>query len=373
MNPKKTLLLLLWAATGLWGCAAPETPVEPPPIPGRCATALEVIEKNLQAVGGRDRIQSIQSMIVKGATGSALLPPSEEVTLYLKKPDHFKQEGAFRVVLCSGDRFLANTGGTQAPISGGSLDELNYRIGYYHNGFSLLKWKDYFPTAELEEIKKYGPTEQYQIRLPAAEGGRDLIAYIDADTFLVDRLVYNIRQAGAGFLQVVNRLRDYQDFEGIQIPTRLVYDKVGWEVSPSHFLIREVNFDPELDENLFENADIDFGTVVCGADQVQGEIRGVMNGTLLTNVTLEDLTSMNIQHTDWVRLQVGDIKMEVKVLDNIQRSATEIKPDEIYLCTYPISGYPRLMLMAPSVDVEAKIPCKKGDALILSPVEKDNQ
>ena len=72
-----------------------------------CRTAREAIEKNLEAVGGIEQIRAVESPVLKGASGSALLPPSEEVTLYLLKPDRLKQVGDFRVVLCDGRRFRA--------------------------------------------------------------------------------------------------------------------------------------------------------------------------------------------------------------------------------------------------------------------------
>jgi hypothetical protein len=344
------------------GCASPPEPQE--------TTAQEIIARNLDAVGGAEKIRGIRCMTIDGLTGSALLPPTEEVTLYLEKPDKMRQQGLFRIILCRDGKVFYNNAGQQNELTGDALDGLNYRVGFYHNAMSLLKWEDAFDTVQLEGKKRYGPSEQYVLRFPQAVNGHDMRAYIDAKTFLIDRLVYRIRQEGAGTVQVVNSLRDYKEFEGIKIPSRVVYDKVGWEEGPSQFVLNDVKVNPKLEESLFESAEIDFGVVTWEGNTVTGEIMGIMNGSLLTNITLEEVTGHGIEILSWMDLTVNDTQLKVKVLENIQTSASHIKPGEIYLCTYPFSRYPRLMLMAPSVDVSEKIPCKVGDHLILTPSER---
>ncbi|MHC4943674.1 MAG: hypothetical protein ACYTG7_11715 [Planctomycetota bacterium] len=363
------ILLLLVAALCVPGCVSQKSGTQLEQDPASCVTVQEVIDKHFEALGGREKIEEIDSLILHVVSGSALLPPSEKALLYLKKPDKFKQEGAFRVVLCNGREAVQNSGNEITTLTAGDLDGMIYRIGFYHNAFSLLKWKDHFAGAKLEELKRYGEEAQYMIRFPEAENGHDLLAYIDAKTFLIDRLAYKISQVGAGYLTVVNQLRDYEEFEGIQFPTRVVFDKIGWETAPTHFLIREVEINPPIDDALFTDATIDFGTVACEGDTVRGEIRGDMDGTLLTNLTLDDLSSVGIQPLNWASLHAGDTETRIRVLENIQRSASHIKPDEIYLCMYPISGFPRLMLMGWGFNVSDRIPCEKGDTLVVTRID----
>jgi hypothetical protein len=336
-------------------------------------TAGDVIDRNLEAVGGAENIRAIETMILKGATGSALLPPSEEITLYLRKPDSFKQVGSYRVILCDGGRFLFNDGGELTELQGGDLEGMLYRIGFYHNAFSLLKWERYFPSAKLLGTRRYGPAQQYEILFPGVENGRDLLVYIDGETWLVDRLVFVIGQEGAGEIKVVNQLRDWNEFDGILMPTRIVYDKVGWEVSPTHFVVESVDINPELDGSLFESAEVDFGNVTIEGDRLQGEIFGEMDGSLLTNLRPDDLADAGIEELDWLELTVGEVRLRVRYLGNIQRSAAHIKPDEIYITTYPISGFRRLMLLGWGFDVTERVPSAKGDILHLSPAEGESQ
>jgi hypothetical protein len=330
-------------------------------------TAEEIIDRNLRAVGGADGIRAIETMILRGATGSALLPPSEEITLYLRKPDSFKQVGSYRVILCDGGRYLFNDGGEPAELEGGDLEGILYRIGFYHNAFSLLKWERHFASATLLGLKRYGPAEQYEILFRGVEEGRDLLVYVDTETWLIDRLVFVISQEGAGEIKVVNQLRDWKEFGGILMPTRIVYDKVGWEVSPTHFVIESVKINPELDDALFESAEVDFGSVAIEGNRLQGEIFGEMDGSLLTNLRQQDLAEAGIEELDWLDLKVGDSRLRVRYLGNIQRSAAHIKPDEVYITTYPISGFRRLMLLGWGFEVTERIPCAKGDQLYLSP------
>jgi len=164
---------------------------------------------------------------------------------------------------------------------------------------------------------------------------------------------------------VVNTLRDYQAFEGILFPTRVVYDKVGWEAGPNQLVIRDVRIDPEIDEAIFQSSELDFGEVLIEGDTVRGEVRAIEDGTALTNVSLSDLSEIGVQVTEWVEVSLGSTRRKVKVLDNIQASAALIRPDEIYLCMYPFSGCPRLMLMTFGQDVLDNTPCAKGDTFVL--------
>jgi hypothetical protein len=370
MKRKIVALLLLAAAAGFAACVSQDRAEEPAaPGTGICKTAREVIEKNLAAIGGRERIRNVRAMTVKGSYGSTLLPSGQEVTLYLERPDRMKQDATFRVLLSNGNRLVYNNGGTEVQLPPENVKDIRYRIGFYHDCFSLLKWEEAFPRAELLEVKEYGPVKQYAIRFPGAEEGEDLLAYVDADTFLVDRLVYTVPHPDARELKVVNQLRDYETFEGIRFPTRVIFDKVGWEAGPNQLVIREVEINPDLEPGLFDSAEIEFGSLVREGDAVRGEIFGIMDGTPLTNVRPEDLAAIGIRDKDWVNVEVGEVRMKVRLLVDIQRSPMEIKPEELYLCGYPISGYPRLMLMDPGGEAVARVPCEKGDTVVVTRAE----
>jgi len=364
---RKSVLILLLTAFSVSAAAAG----------GDCRTAREVIEKNLEAVGGAERIRAVESLVLEGASGSALLPPSEEVTLYLLKPDRLKQVGDFRIVLCDGGRCIHNDGVEEQEMSGGTLEGMRYRMGFYHNAFSLLNWEEHFDRAELTRIKDYGLARHYELRFPGAENEHDLLVYIDAETMLIDRLAYLKSQEGAGLLKVVNQLRDWEEHGGLMVPTRIVYDTIGWETSPSHFVISEFMVNEPVDPAIFDSAAIDFGEVTVSEGAVQGEIYGEMDGTLLTNVRIEDLAEAGIEQLDWVTFEMGEFSMKMRFLQDIQRSAEWIKPEEIYVTRYLISGFPRILLLGWNMDLKETIPCEKGDiftvTLLEKHVEKDGQ
>lgn len=330
------------------------------------STARQVIDANLEAVGGVGKLEGIETLMLRGASGSALLPPSEKSTVWLQKPDKFKQVGAFRIILYDGERCVLNDGEEVRDLTGGTLENMKYRTGFYHNGFSLLKWERYFSSAQLLGIKRYGSVKQYELLFPGAENGHDLRAYIDTDTLLLDRLVYTISQEGAKTLDVVNQLRDWKEIDGISMPTRIVFDKIGWETTPTHFVIEEIVVNPGIEDGLFDSTDIDFGVVTIEDGAVRGEIFGDMDGSLLTNIREEDLAEAGIEPKSYLNLAIGDTNLKIRYLSNIQRSAADIKPGEIYITTYPISLYPRTMLLGWNIDVTEKIPCKRGDLIVLT-------
>jgi hypothetical protein len=369
MTTTSRILAVAALIAAITACSSSPPPVVTPEA-RQLTTAQQVIAANLDAIGGADRIRAIDTMVITGGTGSAMLTSTEALTLYLARPERFKQQGLFRIVLADGDRLVVNTGREVRELEGSAAQELAYRLGFYHNAFSLLEWEPFFAAAELEGTKRYGPTEQYVLRLPGAENGHDLMAYIDADSLLVDRIVFTIDHPDARRLTIVNRLRDFETFDGVLMPTRLVYDKVGWESSPSHFLIDSVEVNPPLDESIFADATIDWGHLEVAGDAVEGELRGVLDGALLTNIRMEDVSAVGVELGGWLEVRAAGTTLRARLLDNIQASAAEVRPQEVYLCHYPISGFPRLMLMGFGVDVEAALPFEPGDSLVVTPTEK---
>jgi len=361
---RKYLLIAMLAALTLYA-----------PLAGAddCRTAREVIEKNLEAVGGAEKIRAVESLVLRGASGSALLPPSEKVALYLLKPDRLKQVGDFRVVLCDGTRCIYNDGTEETEMTGGTLEGMRYRVGFYHNAFSLLNWEAHFDEAVLAGVKDYGLARQYELRFPGAEEGRDLTVFVDAETMLIDRLVYLKTQEGAGLLKVVNQLRDWEEHGGLKVPMRIVFDTIGWEASPTHFVIDEFLVNEPVNPTIFESASIDFGEVLVNPGLVEGGIHGEMDGTLLTNVRMEDLAEAGIEQLDYVTFRMGEVEMKMRFLENIQASAEWIKPEEIYVTRYLISGFPRILLLGWNIDVTERIPGEKGDRFTITLLSKNTE
>jgi hypothetical protein len=94
---------------------------------------------------------------------------------------------------------------------------------------------------------------------------------------------------------------------------------------------------------------------------------GDMDGMILVNIRESDLEQAGIEVKSWLGLRVGeDLNLKVRYLSNIQLSAADIKPDEVYLTTYPISLYPRMMLLGWDKDLTDSIPCGKGDVVVVS-------
>ena len=109
----------------------PETNDEP-------KTAQEVIARNLKAVGGAERIGAVKTMALHGASGSALLPPSERVTVYLAAPNRLKQVGAFRIILCDGTRCVNNKGETTEAVK--AEPEMGSNIGSASTTVASVCW-----------------------------------------------------------------------------------------------------------------------------------------------------------------------------------------------------------------------------------------
>ncbi|MFH2001375.1 MAG: hypothetical protein ABIK28_16960 [Planctomycetota bacterium] len=373
---RKLVFVFTWLvmAAGLPLRAGEGEEDRPAEVKAQCTTAIEVIERNLEAVGGREKIRTIESLIIEGELEGVDPPPRRKVTLYAKKPDRLRQEGLFSVTVFNGKGFVNESKGMPVPLTESDEDELRYRIGFIHNSFTLLKWEPLFSKAELKGIKRYGPVEQYVILFPDGQNGHDFVAYIDSETFLIDRIVFLIRHAKAKTLKVVNRLREYQRFEGIMMPTFIIYDRVGWKALPSQFQVRRVTVNPGLEDALFESPEIRLGFATRDGNRLNCEVMGkTEEGYLLTNARDDDLSALAIHDHERVRLDVAGRTVEVTYLQTIQAGAGKIDRNEIYLCRYPGLDYPRLILISLAKNVEQEIPCRVCDALVLSRLDTKTQ
>lgn len=332
-----------------------------------CSTAMEVIEKNLAAVGGIERLRAIESLIIEGEVEEVAPPPKRKKTLHLNKPALLKEEGLFSVIVFDGEKARKETRGKSVALEEADVDELRYRAGFVHNAYSLLNWEAHFEKAELKGIKRYGPIKQYVLLFPDAQNGRDFVVYIDSKTFLIDRIVFIVRHSKAKTLKVVNRLRDYKSFDGIMMPTFIIFDRVGWKAVPSQFQIHEVRINPEINDKIFEKMEISLGRVTRSNGSLQGEVMGKMEeGYILTNFRISDMADINVSDRSVVRLEVGGKSREVTFLADVQSAMGKIKKNEIYLCRYPVVDYPRMILISLATDLEEAIPCNVGDTLLLT-------
>ena len=211
---------------------APDGPKEP--------TAVQVLDKYLQAVGGAQKAATLTSYIAKGTVeGFDTYHVPVPAELYAKAPNQrtliwHTQNGDASTVFDGKAGWIANISNPVRLIpvmAGGELDgaKLDADLDFPANIKNALKdWKIGFPMTAIDDK----PVNEIQ---GTGAGGTRVKLFFDAESgLLVRTLRYEDTVIGAVPIQV--DYADYRDVAGVKIPHNLV---VTWTDGQSKILFKE--------------------------------------------------------------------------------------------------------------------------------------
>jgi hypothetical protein len=207
-----------WAIALLsgWGCAA------------FAQTAEEVVEKHLEAVGGRGTLSKIEKRFSAGTmkVSTQGMEFSGPIEIYNMQPNRLRvyvkldlsSAGAGEAVIDT--RFDGKTGFTShsmegdREIAGKQLDAM--RENYFPT--PLLKYKESGTTIELLGKEKLGEQDVLVLRY-VPKSGSPARWYVDASSYMVTRVVMNteVPQLG-GEIEQTSEMSDYRSVDGVKVP-----------------------------------------------------------------------------------------------------------------------------------------------------------
>jgi hypothetical protein len=301
------------------------------------------------------------------------MPPSEMSTIYFMAPDRFKQVGSTAVVLSAGDREVMDSGKGEEPLPDTVRDRLRFLVPFALDGFSLLCWKDGFERAEYLGKKSYGEETFYVLRFPEAQDGQDVTVYLASGDYTIDRVVFRIPDPQADFLQHVSRLREYETFGAMRFPTTVLFEYVGWKERDRQFTIEAVEVNAELDEQVFRDAKLDWGTLVIGEESLTGEVRSSRFGVIFSNVSEEHLAEIGVGDGDWVLVTLGERSLKAKFIEGYEPpDESGPMPTNARFVVHPRAGYGRLLLLpVPGDSLAEVLPFAVGDTFVVAKTEPD--
>jgi hypothetical protein len=224
-------------------------------------TAAEIVEKNAAARGGIDAWQRLQTMAWTGYVESGTKPGVKlPFMLEQKRPNKTRFElitdGQRSIRMYDGSggwKLRSNPANGRPELSPYSDDELRYARGAQVIDGPLM---DYVAKGGIVTLAGKGLAEGrnayiLDVKLPS---GGDHRVWVDAETFLEVRHDRQVR-SGVGQIGTVTVLfRDYREFEGVKIPTKIETGG-GVGASPNKLVIERVALNPELDDRAFARPD----------------------------------------------------------------------------------------------------------------------
>jgi photosynthetic reaction center cytochrome c subunit len=198
--------------------AAPPAAPPAPPAATPPPTVDQIIEKNIQALGGQAAIEKLTSRIVKGnlIVGDFKAP----VEMYNKAPGR----RVMIIHLPQADQIQAYDGTTLWQTGPGVIpeDPQPWQIARAKRDADLqaaLHLKDYFPRLRLGRLDKVGDRDAYLV-IGFPQGDSAVRFYFDTQTGLLLRSVSGT-DTPVGSSPTQLDYEDYRAVDGVQIPFRL--------------------------------------------------------------------------------------------------------------------------------------------------------
>lgn len=210
----------------------------------------ELVDRNVEAKGGRELLGSVQSMKQTGQ--AAVMGMSVPITIYAKRPDKVRSEvevqgmeivNAFDGETAWGINPMAGAEPQKLPAdqvasikSQASFDGMLFNHG--ENGYTL---------AYLGEGEVRG-APAYKLRVTDAAGD-SLTLFLDADSFLEVKTEKEVTDPQMGQVTVETFFDDYRVVEGMKLP--FVIETVVKGQSFQKVTMEEIDLNAEIPDSLF--------------------------------------------------------------------------------------------------------------------------
>lgn len=173
------------ASTLIWSFAASAQESAKPAI-----TPDEVMEKAIQATGGREAAIKLTSLVAKGALEVVSMGVTAPTELYWKAPD---KRTTITMVDGYGDVRQGYDGkiAWSAEPQNGVVDVTGNQLASTRREAQFngdLRWKELYKSAEVTGKEKVGARDCWVLKFTPAEG-TPVTRYYDAETFLLARTV----------------------------------------------------------------------------------------------------------------------------------------------------------------------------------------
>jgi outer membrane lipoprotein-sorting protein len=221
-------------------------------------TADQIVEKHLEALGGRAALEKIQSRTTKG-TISVSTPAGElsgSIETLNQRPNKTRtliqlDLSALGLGKMTQDQRFDGTSGYAMDTLQGNREITGDPLEAMKNGSfpnPLLNYKELGVTIELAGKEKVGDRDAY-VLLNKPKSGPTSRQYIDAESYLPLKQVVkiNVPQIG-GEVEQTTELFDFKDVDGIKVPFRV---KTTSAIQTVMVVISQVEHNKPIDASLF--------------------------------------------------------------------------------------------------------------------------
>src|SRR5215813_4835567 len=211
-------------------------------------TVDQILDKYIQASGGRQAVEKITSRVTKGTVELSTMGLKGDIEIYAKAPNktltiiNLSGLGEFR------EGYDGKIAWSQNPMMGlreKSGDELT-AIAQTSDIHSQIKTRQLYSKLEFKGKEKVGNRETYVILATPADGA-PVKMYFDTQTGLIARTDMTL-ETPEGQLQIETTVDDYREVDGIKIPFTMRQES---SASSAVIKLTEVKHNVAIDDAKF--------------------------------------------------------------------------------------------------------------------------
>lgn len=280
---------------------------------GETPSAAEVVKRNIEAAGGADVLARVRSLsFVSGADFYAVSADGR-----MKIRSSFELPVVFQAVLVEPSGIRRNSLGRIEEILGMDRARLRALARLASGAFTL---KNFAGPWTSTGVRTYGPRRYYVLR--ASDDGTGLTFNVDAEDFLVKRLVLDGSEGGGEGWELSIELGPPQAAEGLNVPSMIFLTRPGTSqtASPGPRPLAQVKVNEALPPDFFESLEVNAGETQAGPGRLTGRVLGALfePGDLFvrifTNWTEEDVRASGLKSGEMLTLRSGGGEFESRFL-----------------------------------------------------------
>lgn len=210
-------------------------------------TAAKVIDKYLEAIGGKEKLMAVKDLSMKMNT--SVQGMSLETTMQQKAPNKFSMKVmmngmAMQEQKYDGENGMAGQMGQTQKLEGEQLESMKRQATM----FPELNYADTSYTLTLKGIENIDGTDAYEVELETSNGEKSTEFYA-VDSGLKIRTV-QVVEGGGQTATIINDIGDYKEVEGILFPHTLTV--TGAAPIPLKNEVISIEVNKGIDDSVFK-------------------------------------------------------------------------------------------------------------------------
>ncbi len=263
----------------------------------------DVIERNLKAAGGRDKIAAVKTYSFKTGTTVYFTATDERLKIATGK-----QPVVTEVILVSPDRVRRNSFNETTEVSGLEKSIYQFQAKLQAGFFTLIKFADQL---KAQGFRSFGPEKLFL--LTAQQGDLKVSFYLEAQEFWIKRIALQGYWEGGMKYEANYDFAPYREVNGLRFPTTWFASFVG--MRGNLFEVQDLKLNPNLDPAFFSSLEVNIGQVETGPGSLKGNVLDFVDRPdslmVTTNWTKKSVERAGLKSNDLLVLAVGGIQTEL--------------------------------------------------------------